>query len=57
MADKKEFKDVFEFQKAYPTKAGREKALKQMSNAQIDKLAKTCGTIQGKVYISSFKKK
>ena len=56
MADK-EYKDIFEFQKAHPSKADREKALKQMSNAQIDKLAKTCGTVQGKVYISSFKKK
>lgn len=53
----KTYKDVFEFQDAHPTKAGREKALKAMTNAQIDKLVKTCGTPQGKAYYASFKKK
>ena len=50
------YKDVFEFQKAFPTKAEREKQLKSMSNAEIDKLISTCGTPQGKVYYKKFKK-
>ncbi len=50
------YADVFEFQKAYPTKTEREKALKSMSNEQIDKLISTCGTPQAKVYYASFKK-
>lgn len=53
----KTYNNVFDFQKAHPTKAGRERALKSMSNSQIDKLVKTCGTAQGKSYYSSFKKK
>ena len=57
MATGKTYENVFEFQKAHPTKAGREKALKGMTNTQIDKLVKTCGTPQGKAYYSSFKKK
>lgn len=52
-----EYKDVFAFQNAHKTKAAREKALKGMTNAQIDKLVATCGTKQGKAYYASFKKK
>ncbi len=53
----KTYNNVFDFQKDYPTKDSREKALKEMSDSQIDKLVKTCGTAQGKMYYSSFKKK
>jgi len=56
MDSKKSFKDVFEFQQVYPKKADREKALKGMSDSQIDKLISTCGTPQAKIYYSSFKK-
>lgn len=51
------FKDVFEFQKAFPTKADKEKALKTMSNAEIDVLIKSCPNVQGKVFYSKFKSK
>lgn len=51
------YKDVFEYQKAYPNKAERERVLRSMSNEDIDKLVKTCGTPQGKNYYSKFKKK
>lgn len=54
-AKAKSYKDVFAFQKAHPTKASREKALKGMSDSQIDKLVLTCGTAQGKSYYASFK--
>lgn len=50
------YKDVFEFQDAHPNKDEREKALKLMSNEQIDKLISTCGTPQAKTYYASFKK-
>ena len=49
-------KPVEDFQKKYTTKAAREKALKNMTNAQIDKLIKASGTQQAKIYYSSFKK-
>ena len=45
-----------DFQKKYPTKAAKEQALRGMSNAQIDSLVKQCGTQQGKIFYSSFKK-
>ena len=48
-------KDVWEFQEKYPTKEAREKALKRMSNAQIDKIIDTCGTKQAKIYYSKFR--
>jgi len=51
-----QFKDVFEFQKAYPSKPDREKALRNMTNEDIDKLVATCGTNQGKAYYASFKR-
>ena len=50
------YKDVFEFQKAYPTKDAREKALRQMSNEEIEKLIKSCGTAQAKIYYHKFLK-
>ena len=53
----KNYNNIFELQKAHPARAEREKVLKQMPNAQIDKLISTCGTNQGKAYLASFKKK
>ena len=50
------FKDVFEFQEAYPSKVAREDALRNMTNKDIDRLVETCGTKQGKAYYASFKK-
>ncbi len=51
-----DFKDVFEFQEAYPSKSDREKALRNMTNEDIDKLIATFGTNQGKAYYASFKR-
>ncbi len=48
---------IEKFQKEYPTKEEREKALKSMPNEQIDELVKSSGTIQAKIFYSSFKKK
>lgn len=47
---------VTRFQKAHPTKASKTKALKSMSNAQIDKLIKASSNTQAKIFYSSFKK-
>lgn len=48
---------VSRFQKAYPTKASKEKALRSMINEQIDSLIKDSSNIQAKNFYSSFKKK
>lgn len=48
---------VQKFQKAHPTRASKEKALKGMTNAQIDKLIKSTPNIQAKNFYASFKKK
>ena len=50
------FKDVYEFQKAYPSKEDKEKALMNMSDEDIDHLISTCSTPQAKIFYSSFKK-
>ena len=47
---------VFEFQKKYPVKADRVKALINISNKEIDEIINSCGTQQGKIYYSKFKK-
>ena len=47
---------VFEFQQMYPTKMAKEKALRGMSNEEIDEIIASCGTAQGKAYYASFKK-
>lgn len=47
---------VEKFQKAHPTKASKEKALKGMTNAQIDTLIKASTNIQAKNFYASFKK-
>lgn len=48
---------VDRFQKAHPTKAAKEKALKSMTNTQIDTLIKASSNIQAKNFYASFKKK
>lgn len=45
------------FQKDNPTRASKERALKNMSNTQIDKLIKASTNIQAKNFYASFKKK
>lgn len=45
------------FQKKYPTRKEKEKALKEMSNEEIDRLIKASTNIQGKIFYSKFKKK
>ena len=50
-------KIIEEFQKKYPTKAEKEKALAEMSNEQIDELIKAASNIQAKIFYSKFKKK
>ena len=47
---------IFEFQKMYPTRGAREKALRGMSNEEIDEIISSCGTPQGKAYYASFKR-
>ena len=44
------------FQKKYPTRAEKEKALNNMTNAQIDELINVSNNIQAKIFYSSFKK-
>lgn len=57
MAIKKATVDVVEkFQKAHPTKASKEKALRSMTNAQIDALIRASSNIQAKNFYASFKK-
>ena len=46
-----------DFQEKYPTRAEKEKALQTMTEEQIDELVRACGTMQGKIFYSSFKKK
>jgi len=48
--------NVFEFQNMYPIKPLREKALRGMTNDEIDEIIASCGTAQGKAYYASFKK-
>ena len=52
-----DYKDVFSFQNAHKTKQSRERALREMSDSQIDRLVSSCGTKQGKAYYASFKSK
>lgn len=44
------------FQRDYPTKEEKEKALSTMTNEQIDELIEACGTVQGKIFYSKHKK-
>ena len=50
------FDYVNEFQKAYPSKEDKERALKGMTNDQIDKLIKSSPNIQAKIFYAKFKK-
>lgn len=50
-------KIVEEFQKRYPTKADKEKALTVMSDAQIDELIADTSNIQAKIFYNKYKKK
>ena len=47
--------ELMAFQKRYPTKTGKARALKKMTDHQIDRLIEGCGTKQGKIFYSSFK--
>ena len=47
---------ILEFQKKYPTKEEKIKALKSMSNKEIDELIADCPNVQGKIWYKSFKK-
>lgn len=44
------------FQKQYPTRKEKEKALSQMSNKEIDELIACAGTPQGKAFYKKYKK-
>jgi hypothetical protein len=44
------------FQEKYKTKEAKEKALKAMTNEQIDELIADCPNIQAKIWYKSFKK-
>ena len=46
---------IEDFQKKYPTKAEKEKALSEMSNAEIDRLIKASTNVQAKIFYSKFK--
>lgn len=48
--------NIEEFQNLYPTREEREEKLKAMSNEEINKIIESCGTVQGKIYYSRFKK-
>ena len=47
---------ILEFQKKYKSKEAKAKALRAMSDAQIDELIADCPNVQGKIWYSSFKK-
>lgn len=47
---------IEEFQKKYPTKADKEKALRAMSNSEIDALISASTNIQAKIFYKKFKK-
>ena len=47
---------IEQFQKDYPTKADKVKALTDMTNEQIDELIQASTNVQGKIFYASFKK-
>lgn len=49
-------KIIDDFQKKYPTKEAKEKVLKAMSNADIDKLIADSTNVQAKIFYKKFKK-
>ena len=48
---------VDEFQKKYPTKEAKEKALKGMTNTEIQKLIDNSTNTYGKIFYSKFLKR
>ena len=50
------YEKVKAFQEKYPSRADKEKALKAMSDKQIDELIADSPNIQAKVWYKSFKK-
>ena len=48
-------KPIEDFQKKYPSKAEKEKALTEMSNAEIDRLIEASTNTQGEIFYSKFK--
>ena len=50
------YKDVMEFQKAYPTKEEKERALAQMSDEEIWRLACTCTNQTGRAWYAEHMK-
>ena len=48
---------VLAFQEKYKTKEAKEKALRAMSDTEIDALIADCPNVQGKIWYKSFKKK
>ena len=48
-------KPIEDFQKEYPSKAEKEKALTEMSNAEIDRLIEASTNTQGEIFYSKFK--
>ncbi len=50
------YKLSVDFQKLHPTKSSKEKALKSMTNAQIDQLISACPNVQAKIFYASFRK-
>ena len=48
-------KPIEDFQKEYPSKAEKEKALTEMSNAEIDRLIEASINTQGEIFYSKFK--
>ena len=48
--------DLFKFQDDHPTKEDKREALKNMPDSQIRELIDQCGTMQGKIFYSSFLK-
>ena len=48
------YKDVFDFQRRHPTRAGREKALMGMNSEEIMHIARSCPSPQGGVYYARF---
>ena len=48
------YRDVFDFQWKYPTRAARKMVLRQMSSDEIMHIARSCGTAAGASYYSGF---
>ena len=46
--------NVSDFEKAYPSRESREKALIRMPSEEIRQIADSCRTAQGKIYYSRF---